>query len=101
MKWIKSREKFLSEAKIGDSILPPQKQVVKDMWGERILDFEEIEATDNIIQGKWKLTEEDKIQALSTFFKARLDIVYEFFGGLPNEFKHCLEQSIDLDLNSV
>jgi hypothetical protein len=98
MKWIKSREKFLSEANIGDVILPTQKEAVKALWGERILDLEEIEATDNIIQGKWKLSEEDKIQALSTFFKARLDLVYEFFGRLPNEFKHCLEQSIDLDL---
>ena len=98
MKWIKSRENFLSEAKIKDVILPPQKEVVVALWGERILDFEEIEATDNIIQGKWKLSEQDKIEALSTFFKARLDVVYEFFGRLPNEFKLCLEQSIDLDL---
>jgi hypothetical protein len=98
MKWIKSRENFLSEAKIKDVILPTQKEVVVALWGERILDFEEIEATDNIIQGKWKLSEQDKIEALSTFFKARLDVVYEFFGRLPNEFKLCLEQSIDLDL---
>ena len=98
MKWIKSREKFLSEAKIKDVILPPQKQVVKDMWGERILDLEEIEASDNIVQGKWKLTEEEKMKALSIFFSAKLDVVYKFFSELPTEFKHCLEQSIDLDL---
>jgi len=95
MKWIKSRKQFLIEAKIGDELLPSQKQLVKNTWGESILELEKIEATDNIIQGEWKLTEEEKNEALSKFFNADLKEVYEFFEGLPNEFKECLDKSID------
>jgi len=65
MKWIKNRNKFISEeAKLRDVILPAQKDVVSRTWGEKFLDYEEIEATDNIKQGKWKLSEEDKIEVL-------------------------------------
>lgn len=98
MKWIKSRHNFLNEAKIRDVILEPQKKAVIDVWGERILDLEEIEPTDKIIQGKWKLSEEDKIKVLGTFFQVNLNKVYEFFASLPKEFKNVIESSIDFDL---
>ena len=98
MKWIKSRQGFLNEAKIRDVILEPQKKAIIDAWGERILDLEEIEPTDKIIQGKWKLSEEDKMEALSIFFSSDLNEVYEFFLSLPNEFKNVIEKSIDFDL---
>ena len=66
MKWIKNRNKFISEeAKLRDVILPAQKDVVSRTWGEKFLEYEEIQATPNIKQGKWKLSEEDKIEVLA------------------------------------
>jgi hypothetical protein len=99
MKWIKPRNKFLNEeAKIKDVILPRQAREVKRVWGEQYLELEEIEATDKIKQGKWKLSDEDKIKVLGVFFGADLKKIYEFFGGLPEKLKDVLSQSIDLDL---
>ena len=56
MKWIKTRNYFLKEAKIKDVILPKQAAQVKSQWGEKWLDAEEIEPTEKIIQGVWKLS---------------------------------------------
>ena len=51
MRWIKRRDKFLTEAKLRDVLLPRQKKAVSDKWGEIFLDYEEIEASENIKQG--------------------------------------------------
>ena len=54
MKWIKSRKRFLiKEAKLRDVIMDKQKNAVKNKWAEKYLDYEEIDATENIKQGKW------------------------------------------------
>ena len=98
MKWIKNRASYLKEAKIRDVILDPQKKEVAELWGEKFLDFEKVEPTDKIIQGKWKLSEEDKIKALSIFFSADLNRVYDFFGSLPDEFVKIIKDSIDFNL---
>jgi hypothetical protein len=98
MKWIKNRASYLKEAKIRDVILDPQKKEVAELWGEKFLDFEKVEPTDKIIQGKWKLSEEDKIKALSIFFSADLNRVYDFFGSLPYEFVKIIKDSIDFNL---
>jgi hypothetical protein len=62
MKWIKKRQNFLNEAKIGDVINPKQKEIVAKRWGKKYLDYEEIEPNNVIkeIQGTWKLTPEQK-----------------------------------------
>ncbi len=99
MKWIKSRKKFITEeAKIRDVITAKQREVVKSKWAERYLDYEEIEATENIKQGKWKLSEEDKRLALGTFFTANMDSVFAVFENLPAKFIESLNNSVDLDL---
>lgn len=99
MKWIKSRKKFITEeAKIRDVITAKQREVVKSKWAERYLDYEEIDATENIKQGKWKLSEEDKRLALGTFFNANLNNVFEVFEKLPIKFVESINKSIDLDL---
>jgi dsDNA-binding SOS-regulon protein len=99
MKWIKSRRKFiLEEAKIKDVILPPQKEKLAQRWGEKWLDLEQIEASDKIVQGKWKLTEEEKRKALGIFLTANIDNVYRIFENLPDKFVEAVNQSIDLDL---
>lgn len=98
MKWIKSRDSFLNEAKIGDKLLDPQKKEIESIWGKKFLDFEEVEATDNIKQGNWKLSKEDKMKALSIFFSADLTKVYEFFGSLPDKFVEVVDMSLDLSL---
>lgn len=99
MKWIKTRQKFLlEEAKIKDVILPKQAKQVKSQWGEKWLDLEEIEATDNIEQGRWKLSEEDKIKALSEFLQCDLEGIYEIFKSLPEKFIDAVNKSIDLSL---
>ena len=53
MKWIKSRNQYINEAKLRDVILPRQAKEVSNVWGEKYLDYEEVTPTDKIIQGKW------------------------------------------------
>jgi len=91
MKWIKSRSRFISEARIGDVINPEQAKRVKEKWGAKFLDYEEVAPTEKIKQGKWKLSEEDKNKVLSAFFSAgrtKLDIaeVQKKFATLPDKF---------------
>ena len=94
MKFIKSRNKFLNEekeAKIRELILPRQAAAIKEKWGEKYLDYEEIIPTDKIKQGKWKLTDEDKDAVLGAFFQTNMTSVNRFFiGYLINflEFLH-------------
>ena len=99
MRWIKSRQKFiLEEAKLRDVLLPKQKKEVAARWAEKYLDYEEIDATENIKQGKWKLSEEDKRAVLGKFLTADLDNVFRIFEELPAKFVEVLNASVDLDL---
>ena len=106
MKWIKSRKKYLTdinEAKIKDLLLKRQAEEVENRWGKKWLDYEEIEATDKIKQGKWKLSEEDKNDVLNYFFGSYddpIDInnVFDIFSNLEEHFTNTLLLSLDLDL---
>ena len=100
MKWIKPRSKFVNEAKLRDVITQKQRQVVASKWAERFLDYEEIDATDKIKQGRWKLSEEDKRKVLGTFFTANLDVVYRVFESLSDKFAEAINGSVDLGLLS-
>ena len=71
MKWIKSRENWLNEAKLRDVIFKQQAEEVKKTWGEKFLDYEEVTPTDKIKQGKWKLSEEDNFQVLNMKYKLK------------------------------
>ena len=99
MKWIKSRSRFLSEAKVGEVIFPEQARRVKEKWGAKFLDYEEVTPTDKIKQGKWKLSEEDKNKVLSAFFSAgrgKVDIaeVQKKFADLPDKFAEIASLSL-------
>ena len=99
MKWIKKRHNFLSEAKIRDVILKKQAQRLVDKWGSKFLDYEEVEPTKKIKQGKWKLSEEDKNLVLSAFFSAgrgKVDVaeVQKKFETLPEKFAEIASQSL-------
>jgi hypothetical protein len=99
MKWIKKRHNFLSEAKIRDVILKKQAQRLADKWGSKFLDYEEVEPTKKIKQGKWKLSEEDKNLVLSAFFSAgrgKVDVaeVQKKFETLPEKFAEIASQSL-------
>lgn len=99
MKWIKTRKTFLTEeAKIKDVILPRQAKEVTRVWGEKWLDLETIEPTENIKQGKWKLSDEDKIKVLGIFFQVNLPNIMQFFNGLPDKLCEVVKLSINLDL---
>lgn len=98
MKFIKSRQKFLNEAKIRDVIFPRQAKEVASAWAERFLDYEEIEATPNIKQGKWKLEDADKNKVLGAFFQCDMDNVFNIFKNLPDKLALVLNQSVDLSL---
>jgi len=105
MKWIKDRKRFLNEAKIRDVILPIQAKEVIEKWGEKYLDYEEVEATEKIKQGRWKLSNEDKIKALGYFFgtdsrPCDMKNIFETFKGLSDKFSKTLEESIDISLFS-
>ena len=79
MKWIKSRNKFINEAKIKDVILPRQSKQIKSQWGEEFLEQEEITPTDKIKQGSWVLSKEDKNLVLGEFFSVDMDDLYKIF----------------------
>jgi len=98
MRYIKSRDKFLNEAKIKDVIFKKQADKVKEMWGEKYLDYEEVIATEHIKQGKWKLSESDKINVLSAFFDTNMNEVFNIFSTLPDKFAEMLSKSIDVKL---
>ncbi len=100
MKWIKTREKFLNEAKLRDVIFPRQAKEVSRVWGEKFLDYEEVTPTDKIKQGKWKLSEEDKMRVLGKFFDTNMQRVYEVFSGLNDKFASVIAQSVNTDLLS-
>jgi hypothetical protein len=94
MKWIKSRSKFLNEAKIRDVIFPRQAKEVGRAWSEKFLDYEEITPTTKIKQGKWKLSEEDKNKVLGAFFQCDMSEVFKVFNELPDKLIDILGQSI-------
>ena len=98
MKWIKSRNKFVNEAKLRDVLLPRQAKEVKSVWGEQYLEQEEITPTDKIKQGTWVLSEEDKRKVLVAFFGVNMDKLYELFNNLPDKFCEILKLSINTDL---
>ena len=98
MKYIKDRNKFISEAKLRDVIFQRQAKEVSRIWGEKFLDYEEVTATDKITQGKWKLSEEDKNKVLGRFFDADMQVVSSIFSNLPDKFADVLADSINLDL---
>jgi len=99
MKFLSKREKFLlEEAKIKDVILPRQAKAIEDKWGSEWLEFEEIEPTDKIQQGVWKLDHDDKMKIFSAFFDADVAGMYELFKKLPDQFAKALNDSVSLDL---
>jgi len=97
MRWIKKRDLFLSEAKIKDLILPIQAKQVKEYWGEKYLDYEEVTPTDKIVQGVWKLSEEDKNKVLSKWAECDMDQLFKLFQDLPEQFGNVLNKSISSD----
>jgi len=97
MKWIKKRDLFLSEAKIKDLIFPRQAKEVKERWGEKYLDYEEVTPTDKIVQGIWKLSEEDKYKVLSKWSDTNMEQLFRLFQDLPEQFGNVLNKSISSD----
>jgi hypothetical protein len=95
MKWIKTRKQWINEAKIRDVILPRQAKEVASKWGEKYLDYEEIEPTSKIVQGKWKLEDEDRIKALSAFFDCDMGVIMKFFSSIPDKLNSVITESID------
>ena len=85
MKWIKNRNLFL-EAKLRDVILPRQAKEVTRKWGEKYLDYEEVTPTDKIIQGSWKLSEEDKNDVLGVFCQTDMPQLFTLFSNYANRF---------------
>ena len=100
MKWIKKRRYFLNEAKIKDIILPRQASEIKNTWGEKWLDYEEVHPTESIEQGKWKLSEEDKIKVLNAFFSSDISVVFSIFSKLSDKFNDVFKKSVDIDFIS-
>lgn len=103
MKWIKKRDYFLKEAKIGDVINPKQKEIVTKRWGKKYLDYEEVEPNNEIksIQGNWKLEPEQKYKVLDLFFRTNVRKAEQTFENLPTEFvrtvSDALNRALELD----
>jgi len=63
-------------------------------WGEKWLDLEEVDATEHIEQGTWKLDEEDKLAVFSIFFNSNMKEIYKLLSALPEKFSNVLRDSI-------
>jgi len=98
MKWIKKRQQWLNEAKVRDVIFPRQAKEVASYWGEKFLDYEEVEPTNKIKPCNIKLNEEDKMEALSAFFDCNMTEVMSLFSNLPDKFSSVLSESIKPEL---
>jgi hypothetical protein len=98
MKYIRTRDFFIKEAKIRDIILPRQAIQVSKKWGEKYLDYDEVSPTDKIIQGKWKLSEDDKYKALGAFTDCDIKELLALFTTLPKTFINILNKSIDTSM---
>jgi hypothetical protein len=98
MKWIRTRNNFLNEAKLREVIFKQQAEEVKRMWGEKYLDYEEVAPTEKITQGKWKLSEEDKMTALGAFFECDMSVIFKTFENLPETFVKAINNSINTSL---
>jgi hypothetical protein len=100
MKWIKGRQKFLAEAKIGDVVNPKQKEVITKRWGKKYLEYEEVEPEQEIkaIEGTWKLTPEQKYRVLDLFFKTNIRKAEEVFDNLPTEFIRVVSDALNYAL---
>jgi hypothetical protein len=94
MKWIKTRKKYLNEAKIGDVILPTQKSEVKKTWGEKFLDMEEVIPTEHIKQGDWELSEDDKFKVLDVLFGTDVKSAQDQYKDLPAKFIEIVQLSL-------
>jgi hypothetical protein len=101
MRYIKARDLFIKEAKIRDVILPRQAIAVKDKWGEKYLDYEEVTPTEKIKQGKWKLSEEDKYEVLGEFTECDMKALLELFKNLPKPFIEIFNKSVDISTIKV
>lgn len=100
MKWIQSRPTFVTEhAKLKDVLLPKQADKIRDKWGEKWLELEEVEAVEDIDQGVWDISEEDKVAILGIFLgDVDLKKVYEELGKLPKKFVEILTDSVDANM---
>ena len=94
MKWIKKRSQWVSEAKIGDVILPRQKEAVKRTWGEKFLDMEEVIPTEHIKQGDWELSEDDKFKVLDVLFGTDVKSAQDQYKDLPAKFIEMVNLSL-------
>ena len=94
MKWIKTRKKYLNEAKIGDVIIPTQKSEVKKTWGEKFLDMEEVIPTEHIKQGDWELSEDDKFKVLDVLFGTDVKSAQDQYKDLPAKFIEIVQLSL-------
>jgi hypothetical protein len=98
MKFIKNREEFLSEAKIKDIVFSKQADIIKDRWGSKFLEYEEVDATDKIKQGMWKLSDGDRTTVLNTFFDCDINKIFKIFTEIPDKFSEILLMSIDYSI---
>lgn len=101
MKWLFSRDKFLSEAKLRDVLSEPQKRRLVKVWGEKFLDYEEVTPTERIKQGKWKLSDEDRDAVINRFFKTDYAWVRSQLNALPEKFAQVLAQSLSLNNREI
>jgi hypothetical protein len=98
MQIIKKLDLFLNEAKIRDLILPTQADALSSKWGKKFLDYEEVEPSENINQGKWKLSEEDKNKVLSEFFATDIEEVFDLFDNISDHLSKLIIDSMDINL---
>lgn len=81
---------------IKDELSKPQLKRAVEVWGKSILDFEKAHPTDEIKQGKWKLSDEDSTEVINKMFNINLNSIVDSFQNNPfQEYYEFLKKSID------
>jgi hypothetical protein len=81
--------------------MEPQKERLKHIWGEKFLDYEEVDATDKIKQGRWKLSDEDRDEVINAFFKTDYKWVIKTLSDLPDKFVEAIKIGLEIKSSNI
>jgi hypothetical protein len=91
MKYLAFLETIKDDLKDNDFLL----KKVTDKWGEKYLDYDKSTVSNDIIIGKWELSDEDSKAAVGQYFNCDIEVLKSIFNNLSIKFKETLLRSLD------
>jgi len=84
--------KIFQEA-LKDEILPIQAHEVGKKYGKKFLEYEPVEKNKTIVEGKWELTEEDKMRVIGRFFSTDITELKNSLSELPDSLSLAIKNA--------